>query len=332
MSTDLGDLKPVYLIYGGQELLLEQALERLQKRLVDAGGSEFDIDALDGDRVDVDSVIASANILPLTADRRLVIVRRADRFSTAALGTLAEYARNPNPSTSLVLVAQKMAKNLRIYKAVEALGGVAEYKAPERRHYPGAVVQMFADRGRSVGTDAAEVLVRAVGYDLRRLDMEISKVVAFSGDRTTLSRDDIEQVMSTTAPTSIFEFVDAIGTRNCREALVLLARLLSSGESIHGIHAMSVRHVRQLISVRAFADRPDGSRTPAAVARGVGAGMRDWQARNLMRQAERFTIAELVDALRTAAAAEAEMKTSRDPRLVYERWLVRVCVRESRTH
>ncbi len=332
MSSDLDDLKPVYLIYGDQELLLERALERLQKRVADAGGSEFDVDVLDGDGADVDVVIASANMLPLMAERRLVIVRRADKFSTADLGALADYATDPNPSTTLVLVAKKIAKNLRIYKAVDALGGVAEYKAPEKRNYPHTVVEMFADRGKTIGIDAAEVLVRAVGYDLRRLDMEIGKVIAFTGERATLSRDDIEQVMSTTAPTSVFEFVDAIGARNCREALVLLARLLSAGESIHGIHSMSVRHIRQLISVRAFVGRPDGSRSPGAVARGVGAGMREWQARNLMRQADRFSIGELVDALRLAAAAEADMKTSRDPRLVHERWLVRVCVRESRTH
>lgn len=331
MSSDLSDLKPVYLIFGDQELLLERALERLQKRVAEAGGSEFDVDVLDGDTGDVDAVIASANILPLMAERRLVIVRRADRFSTAALGVLADYARNPNPSTTLVLVAKKIAKNLRIYKAIDALGGVAEYKAPEKRNYPHTVVQMFADRGKTIGLDAAEVLVRAVGYDLQRLDMEIAKVIAFTGERVTLSRDDIEQVMTTAAPTSIFEFLDAIGGRKCGEALALLNRLLFAGESIYGIHAMSVRHIRQLISVLAFMNRPDGLSSPAAVARGVGAGMREWQARNLIGQAKRFHVSELVDALRLAAAAEADMKTSRDPRLIYERWLMGVCVRKSKS-
>ena len=33
----------------------------------------------------------------------------------------------------------------------------------------------------------------------------------------------------------------------------------------------------------------------------------------------------VVDALRAAAASEAQMKTSRDPRLAFERWLIRIC-------
>ena len=86
---------------------------------------------------------------------------------------------------------------------------------------------------------------------------------------------------------------------------------------------MLLRHVRQLLQVRSLLDRPDAPRTQEAVAGSVGVS--PWQARNLMRQAGRFTAAELVQALRAAAEGEAQMKTSRDPRLVLERWLVSVC-------
>lgn len=220
-------------------------------------------------------------------------------------------------------MAEKIARNTRIFKAVDALGGVAEYKAPAKRDYARTIVGMFADRGRRVGLDAAEVLVRAAGYDLRRLSVEIEKVVSYTGEETTLSREQIEEVMSTSAPTSIFDLLDAIGTKDCRLALKLLGRLVDEGESVHGMHAMSVRQVRNLLSARALMERDEDLAPAALVSRELG--VRDWQARNLVTQARRFSTAELVNALRLAAAGEAEMKTSRDPRLVYELWLIAVC-------
>jgi len=256
------------------------------------------------------------------SERRLVVVRDADKMSADELGVITEYAADPNPETVLVLVAQKMAKNLRIYKAIDALDGVAEYKAPSKREYPRKVVEMFAARGKRVGIDAAEVMVRAVGFDLRRLDTEIEKVVAFSGAEGTLSRNQIEEVMSTTATASIFDFLDALGARDCRAALRTLAELLGENESIYGIEAMTVRHIRNLISVRSLIDRGEATR-PEAVAPVIKAA--PWQARNLMRQAERFSESELVDALRGMAATDAKMKTSRDPRLAFERWCVSLC-------
>lgn len=322
-AQDLADLKAVYLIYGPEELLLEQAVERLKKRLSAVADLDFNLDSFDGESASADDIVAAANTLPFMSERRLVIVRRADRMPAESLGTLADYAADPNPDTTLVLVAAKMARNTRIFKAIDAVAGVAEYKAPPKRDYPRTVVGMFADRGKRVGLDAAEVLVRAVGYDLRRLSVEIDKVISYTGDEATLSRDEIEDVMSTSAPTSIFDLLDALGTRDCRAALRLLARLMDEGESIHGVYAMSVRHVRNLLSTRALLERDGGGAASALVSRELG--VRDWQARNLTAQARRFTTEELVEALRTAAAGEAEMKTSRDPRLVFEIWLLEVC-------
>ncbi len=277
----------------------------------------------EADSASADDVIAAANTLPFMADRRLVVLRHADKMNASDLGLLAEYAADPNPSTVLVLVAEKLAKNLRIYKAIDALGGVAEYKAPAKREYPRVVVDMFAARGKRIGMDAAEVLVRGVGYDLRRLSVEMDKVLAFTGERDKLSRADIEEVMSTTAPASVFDMLDALGSRDARTALRVLADLVGSGESIYGIHAMALRHVRQLLQARALMDRPNGSRSPDALAKAIG--MSPWQAKIIIRQAERFTAGELVDILRAAAAGEAQMKTSRDPRLVFERWLLAAC-------
>lgn len=260
-------------------------------------------------------------MMPFMSERRLVIVSRTDKMPTSALGVLADYAKDPNPETALVLVATKIAKNTRLYKAVDKLGGAYEYKAPTKREYPSKVVDLFERRGKRVGRDAAEVLVRAVGYDLRRLSIEIEKVVAFAGDKTTLSRHDIEEVMSTTAPTSIFDFLNALGARSARESLRLLAALLADGESIFGINAMAVRHVRNLLSARALLDR--GGVGVSQMARELR--MADWQAKTLVRQADRFSESELVDALRAAAEGETQMKTSRDARLVLERWVLSIC-------
>ena len=328
MPSGLADLKPVYLIYGDQEFLLQSAVNRLRKRVIDSGGFEFDIDVFDGENASIEAVLSSANMLPLMADRRLVIVKRADKFSTSELGLLADYCGAPNPAATVVLVCNKIAKNLRIYKAVDALGGIAEYKSPSKKDFPRTIVQLFAERGKKIGIDAAESFVRAVGYDLRHVDTEINKVVAFLGDKQTLSREDIEEVMLETAPVSVFDFLDAVGARDINQALVLFSRQMQAGESIHGIHAMTMRHLRNLIAVRAMLQRPDVPRTADAIARAIGAGMQSWQARNLIKQAERFTSEELVNGLRQAASLEAEMKTSRTPRLAFEVWLISVCQRK----
>jgi DNA polymerase-3 subunit delta len=321
MSDSLEDLKPVYLIHGTEDLRLSQALARLKRRVGNVADLDFNYESFDGENADVDDVIAAANTLPFASERRLVVVSNVDRMSKAAWEELAGYVARPAGTTVLVLTAPKLAKNLRLYKAIDRLGGVAEYAAPRKSEYPREVVGLFCDRGRSVTLDAAEMLVSAVGCDLRRLSAEVDKTIAFAGVRTEVTCDDVAQVVSTTAQTSVFELLEALSDRDLRRGLDVLDRLLADGESIFGVHALVLRQVRDLIVARSLADRGGGS------AREVSDVVRrpEWQVRNLPRQARNFSTEELVDSLRDAAEAETRMKTSREPRLAFERWIVEFC-------
>jgi DNA polymerase III delta subunit len=66
-----------------------------------------------------------------------------------------------------------------------------------------------------------------------------------------------------------------------------------------------------------------GQNSLSELARAIGRP--DWQLKNLPRQARGYTSEALVAALKLAAATEEEMKTSRDARLAFERWVVQVC-------
>jgi len=321
MSATLSDLKLVYLIFGTEDLRLTQALARLKKRVGDVADLDFNFDTFDGESAKADDVVAACNTLPFLSERRLVVVKNADKMNAEGWNALAAYAGDPSPTTILVLVATKLAKNTRLYKAIDKLGGVSEFAAPRKSEYPREVQRIFADRGKTIPLDAAELLVESVGFDLRRLSVEADKTVAYIGSRTEVTRDDIVQVASTTAPSSVFEFTDALANRDCGGALRLLSLLLGDGESVYGIQALSLRTLRDLIAARSVIEQGSGSLGDIAKA----VGRPEWQLKNLPRQARGFTSLELVDALRGAAAAEAQMKTSRDPRLAFERWIVEVC-------
>lgn len=317
----LEDLKPVYLIYGEEDLLLERALHRLRGRIAEVADLTFNYDAFEGETADPGDIIAAANTLPFASERRLVVVHNVDKMKAAGQAALAAYAADPSPMSCLVLVAGKLRKDSKLLKAVAAIGGAAEYKAPRRHEYPRWVVDLFAERGRALALDAAETLVRSVGRDLRRLEIEADKIIAFAGERTGITREDVTSVVAETAPVSVFEFLDAVGARECGRALELLDDLIRGGEEVIRVHAMAVRHVRMLISVGALLERESDR---ATMMREVG--MSDWQAKNLIPQARRFEPGELSAALTAAAEVDARMKSGQgDPRLLFERWLVELC-------
>lgn len=250
-----------------------------------------------------------------------MIVKNVDRLSKDASDALVAYAEDPAPTCILALVGSKLAKNTRLYKAAVRHGGLLERKVPRGAEFLRGVVSMVTDRGRRIDRDASEAFVAATGEDLRRVSAELDKLIAYVGDRTDITRADVEAVVATTSTAKVWELADAIGSRDCRKCLLLTGELLDDGESVFALQAVAVRAIRDLLSARALLDR--GETSGARIAAEMG--RQEWQVRRLPRQAQAFTSPELVELLVAAADSERKMKTSQEARLVFERWLVKVC-------
>ena len=318
--ASLADLKLVYLIYGPEDLLLDRAVTRLRDRFAEEGDTDFNAMTFDGDAADADEIVAAANTLPFMAERRLVVVRGVDKMSASAQERLARYAEDPADFTTLVLVAEKVNKSTKLYRAVEKSGQVAQYKA-DKSEYPAQVREMFASRGRQADRDAVELLVQAVGLDLKHLEIEVDKAVAFGGKKERLSRADIEAVLATEADTTMWDFLDALSARDAALSIRLCSQLLGQNESIFALHRMAVGRMRELVAAQALIERGEGSATALAAA----LGKQEWQVRRIPKYARQFRKGEPAELLGKAAATEAEMKTSRDDRLAFERWILEVC-------
>ncbi len=92
------------------------------------------------------------------------------------------------------------------------------------------------------------MLAEWIGADLARLDGEIRKLVLYVGDRKEISSADISAVAVATGGYEPFALTNAIGRRNTRKALTILAEMLTTrGEEIKTL-GMLAWHVRKTLA------------------------------------------------------------------------------------
>lgn len=300
-----------------------QAVRRLRARFEKYPDFDFNFDQFDGATSSGSAIVGSANTLPFGPPYRLVLVMDADSLSAEATEAIVQYAESPSPTTVLALVGAKVKKNSKLFKRFAANGEVLERVAPSRRELPKAIVSMCRDRGLACPVDVAESIISLVGDDLEAIDTALKKVKSFVGDRTQVTRNDIAEVVGASVEIKVWELASAIGDRNGAEAITLLDRMLEQGNTVYAAQALAVRTIRDLMTARALIDRGEG--TSARVAEMLG--RQEWLARRTLDQAYRFEALELREALRSMADVEYQMKTSRDPRLAFERWVLTVCGR-----
>src|SRR4030065_504803 len=106
-SLNQGKILPLYLFYGEEEFLVQEALDLITKKVVDPGAKDFNFNVLYCRDTSVSELVNLAQTLPFLSEKRLVIAKEIDAFKAVDLVKLAPYLNDPSPSTCLVMVSSQ---------------------------------------------------------------------------------------------------------------------------------------------------------------------------------------------------------------------------------
>ena len=119
-------LLPAYLIVGTDGVKRDHAVSRMKARLEKSGMVEFNLDERDMTKdPDIESIIGSLNTFPMGSEFRLVILDGCSKLAKAVSEPLVEYLASPSPTTVCLIIADSLAKNTRLYKAIAKIDKIA---------------------------------------------------------------------------------------------------------------------------------------------------------------------------------------------------------------
>ena len=257
------ELKPVYLITGGDRPKIQRALRRLRDRI-----GEEATELLSAAEANGDDAVAACNSLGLLGgEGRLVVVEDVDRWKGADTKAVAAYLASPAPGTVLALVAAEVKKDSALAKACAKAGDLLVYDVPKRR-LSEWVTKQFAERGVSVDAEAARLLIEVVGDDPEELASEVDKISTWSAGERVGTRE-IELLAAGCAEVPGYELTDAWGRRDLSATLGACQTLLErSGDPVSRtvpmLIGMLVAHVGRVRDCQAFAEEGLTAREAAA--------------------------------------------------------------------
>ncbi len=317
----LKSLKPVYLIYGEEKLLLDEAVGRAKQIIVGRKTPEFSCDVFYAGKDSINSIISSAETYSFLSEKRLVILKEAEKLSELEISRLSSYLENPSPSTCLILVAGKLKKNHRLISVVRGKGEIREYKPPPKSCYPHWVVKEFGKRGKSVSLTAGKILVERIGFNLYALTNEIEKISLFYKEKKKIELEEIDFLVKQTLSGNIFDFLNAVSQRNKKRAIELLNYLLESKERVPHIFYLLVNHLRLLLKVKSLIEERRFSE--AKVAKELNLPI--FQVTRFREDSRNFSFEELKNAFKLLLEMDVSLKTeTKDVKLLLERLLIKI--------
>jgi DNA polymerase-3 subunit delta len=264
--VERGELPPVLLLHGPDAQLLDDALALVTRGLFpDPSSAALGREVLDGDQTEVQAVVTSAMTLPLMGDVRLVVVRHAQALAPRSAAALGAYARDPNPTTRLVLLADEGLRVSRDRRAdhwlVQTLPAAAIVDLPARhgRELSGWLRERAAAEGLQVSEEAAKLLLEWAGEDGATLLGEVRKAALAGGaDNRSVGVKEVGAIVGEHRLADVFELTRAVQRRDVVLALKTLERLLATEEPMRML-VLLTRDLRVAWTVQTLVERGQSS-------------------------------------------------------------------------
>jgi len=234
------------------------------------------------------SIVESARTLPMMADRRVIVVLRAERIlkpkrrgkdeepddveePPGDTDVLEAYVKRPEPLTTLVLVASDVDRSRRLYKAIQkhativecwGLKGGKDGRVDLRqvaRTAEALVRQAVADAGQQIDPAAARLVADRAGTDIATLRGDVERLLMYAAGKAKIDVKDAQEVVSAETSQDDWAVTNAIQRGDAAEALRQVALALESG----GVPYMILGQLGWFVREKLPASDP--RRVPAAI-------------------------------------------------------------------
>lgn len=319
-GLEAGAIKPLYLFWGTERFLLAQALDRLI-RLVAPGEQPFNLERFDGETAGVETVLASANMLPFFDQRKLLVVdncpwfankkskngteeSEADKSTPADLEGLLSYLQNPAETSVVVFVCgESINRAKKLCKAVAKNGFMQEFAPLKGNAALLWLEEQLRLRHKTMPRLAQQQLLLLGDYDCCIINNELEKLCLYVGAGPEITLGDVNSIVSSNATASIFNLVDQVAEGKLAQALRALEQVTLS-EAPESILPRLADHFQTLLIVKLM--QQQGYNTKEIMA--ASGKSHPFVIEKSGRQAAKYSEKKLQKALETLLLADRKLK------------------------
>lgn len=320
-SLDKGKIHPIYLVFGDEPFLVDQAVKAIRSRIALNGTEDFNYDNFSASENPAARVVDAVEQIPMMTEKRLVIYRGVDALKEDSWKALLPAIENPVQSTCFVLVAEKMDKRKKYFKLIGEKGVQVELKKPYDNQVSTWIEYIAYLCEVKISREANSALQQLVGTNLSEIHNEVLKIKSYTNGRKNIELADVLDVVSKARIDNVFSLTDAIAKRDRAEALLCLANLLEHGQNEMGILALILRQLRIFSQLR------DGQKQGLSSSRlSAKVGVPEFFIKKYMAQSSQWDEAKLDRAIEALYDTDRALKSSQVPSHIWlENFILRTC-------
>lgn len=298
-----GELKKAYLLFGKERYLINQYKDKLRAAIVDENTELMNLNIYDGQNVNINDIISSADTAPFFSDYRLLLISDTGLFKEGRkddTARMAELIKESGEGIVFLFYNEIVDKRNALYKAVKKYGYCCELNELKEKELVSFITEY--SKGRLKGSTAT-YFVRNIGASLENLTGEYDKLIDYVGD-ADIKKEHIDIACSKSDEINIYDMVDAIGSKNTEKALDIYNNMLFAKNEPVAIMGMISRQFRLILKCKyLYMSKKYNYRQIAAEL-----GMNEFVAMKCFTQSKNFKLSTLMSAIEDCAKCDTDFR------------------------
>lgn len=248
------ELKPIYLLYGSEQYLIENTVNRIKKKF---GEKVLGINYILIDETNVENLISDIEMPAFGYDKKLIIVKNTGLFKkdgrkktgSPMQEKIAEYIKENydiiQESVILVFIELEADKNI-VFEAISKNGIVCNIEELKPIQLVKKLKQICNLYKVNCEESTLNYLIENSGTNLQNLINEIRKLIEHAGENGTITIEDVNNLSVKQIESVIFELTDNLATKKIDKALDVLDNLIYQKEALQKILVTLYNHFKKI--------------------------------------------------------------------------------------
>lgn len=251
-----GKLNSIYLFYGEELYLLENAVKKIKKLF---GELVLGINYIQINETNIDSLISDIETPAFGFDKKLIIIKNAgilkkttksnSKSSGEQQKKIANYIKENinmiNETTILIFIEEDVSK-CELQKVIEENGIVCNFerlKPIEIKKRLKSICNLYEV---NISEQDLDLLIETSGTNMLDLINEIRKLIEYAGKGGTITKESIVKLAIQEFDAIIFDLTDNLGKKDIKEAMRILKELIYNKEPVQKILITLYNHFKKI--------------------------------------------------------------------------------------
>ena len=260
-----GKINSIYLFYGEESYLLENAVKKIKKLF---GELILGINYIQINETNIDNLISDIETPAFGFDKKLIVIKNAGLFKKGTKKNpeanserqkkIAKYIdaniKLINDSAILLFIEEEVSK-VELQKVIEENGVVCNFERLKPLDIKKKLKSICNAYEVNVNEQNLDLLIETSGTNMQSLINEIRKLIEYAGKGGTITKESVEKLATKEFDAIIFDLTDNLGKKDIKEAMRILNELIYNKEPVQKILITLYNHFKKIYLTKICTER-----------------------------------------------------------------------------